>query len=105
MAIVATFDMISVTQGDLGLVLVIMIDGDAGETYPFQSYFRNDLYLLHGVHTWTNYVYDGETYGGCLYRGLPDWPIETQMPVVVDFLTQQLGWVVRNEVWSEAYSF
>ena len=31
-AIVATFDMISVTQGHLGLVLVIMIDGDAGET-------------------------------------------------------------------------
>ena len=26
-----------------------------------------------------DYVYDGVTYGGWVYRGLPDWPIETQM--------------------------
>ena len=63
---------------------------------------RNDrCYLLADL--WMEYVPDytfaGDVYAGWVYRGQPEWPLELQQPEIVSFLTDRLGWVVRQEAW------
>ena len=87
--------MTSTSRGHLGPCLVIHIDGDPGETYPFGAYFKNDLYMEYI----DDYSYDSVLYGGWVYRDQPEYPMLQHLPEVVNFLTERLGWVVRTEAW------